>query len=104
MAELHDDLERAREDARRAAEEARRLHDHARELARQLHRRGRRANPAGLPPGQGWRPDPFDPAARDRAGEATDSQAEADGVGASEVFSLDGVTAVHINQTARAGS
>ncbi len=99
MAELHEDLERAREDARRAAEEARRLHDHARELARQLHR-GRRANPAGLPPGAAWRPAPFDPPARDRTGEATDSQAEADGVRASEAFSLDGVTAVHINQTA----
>lgn len=95
MAELHEDLQRAREDARRAAEEARRLHDHARELARQLHRSARGGHGGG-----GSRSGPFDPAARNQAGEATDSQAEADGVRASEVFSLDGVTAVHINQTA----
>jgi hypothetical protein len=109
MADWRDELENAREEARRAREEAQRLRDEAKELERQLrheertrsreerHRdrearlrvhleggpRGPHApQPPGIPPLPAWAPE------------------SAEGARAEQDFSLEGVTTVHVDQTA----
>jgi hypothetical protein len=104
MADWRDELENAREDARRARAEAQRLRNEARELERRLRQEERQRSreerhseraeavrirlaasgrgPGGMPPPPSWTPE------------------SAEGARAEQAFSLDGVTTVHVDQTA----
>jgi hypothetical protein len=98
MADWREELERAREEARRAREEAQRLRHEAREMERRLRQEGRQRSReerhrgreerhssrggAEVPPLPAW------------------SSEAHEGARSEEAFSLDGVSQVHIDQTA----